>query len=59
MPALPPGWRRAWVLRYPGTDPAATVEVLEQHALRGQREFLDFGPEGQAEIIEFRRRAGE
>ncbi|MCB9177121.1 MAG: phospholipid carrier-dependent glycosyltransferase [Caldilineae bacterium] len=55
LPTLPEGWRRAWVLRYPGYDPPATEEVLSGIARRGRSERIDFVDGSAVEITEFTR----
>jgi hypothetical protein len=56
LPALPADWQRAYVLRYPGSDPPATLEVLETVARRGETEAIDFADGSSVEITRFDRR---
>lgn len=51
---LPAGWTRAWVVRYPGYDPEAALNVLGRIAERGETRSL---ADGLVELTPFTREA--
>ncbi len=51
---LPADWARIWVVRYPGSDPEATLNVLGRIAERGATRVL---ADGQVELTPFTRAA--
>lgn len=56
LPAqLPAGWRRAWVIRYPGNDPEAVLNVLGRLARRGETHTIPFPDGSSVEITPFDR----
>ncbi len=55
LPSLPENWTRAWVVRYPGYDPPATLEVLEAQTARGPTEAIAYPDGSSVEITLFTR----
>lgn len=56
VPALPEGWRRAWVIRYPGNDPEAILTLLEGLARRGETHTIRFADGSSVELTSFEPR---
>ena len=58
LPTLPAAWTRAWVVRYPGYDPPAVLEVLEGIATRGETHQIVYDDDSVVEITGFTRNLG-
>lgn len=53
--ALPEGWRKAWVIRYPGNDPEAILHALDRFARRGETHTIPFSDGSRVEVTAFDR----
>ena len=56
LPTLPAGWRKVWVIRYPGNDPEAVLDALDGLARRGETHTIRLSDGSSVELTPFDRK---